>query len=258
MNLLGQVALVTGGGRGIGAACARVLSGAGAKVAGAARTRALCDDVAAALVEAGGEAIAVAADVVDPASVRAMVDATTSRFGPIDILVNNAGAASSAPLAKIALEEWNRLFAVNATSAFLCTQAVFAGMLERKRGRIVNIASIAARTGDRYIAAYAAAKHAVLGLTRSAAAEAAPHGVTVNAVCPGYVDTDMTRESVRRIVEKTGLREDEALARLLENTPQRRLVTPEEVAHVVLMLCAAAGRGINGEAIGIDGGELRA
>lgn len=257
MSLAGKTALVTGAGRGIGAACAAALAREGARVVVVARTRAEIDAVVASLQLAGGAAFAINADVTDPASVTRAFEAAVAHFGPVDILVNNAGAASSAPIVRTTFDEWNRLFAVNATSAFLCTQAAFPSMIERKHGRVVNIASVAALRGDRYIAAYSAAKHAVLGLTRSAAAEGAPHGISVNAVCPGYADTEMTRESVRRIVAKTGLREDEALASILEHSSQRRLVTPEEVAHVVLMLCADGARSVNGEAITVDGGELR-
>jgi 3-hydroxybutyrate dehydrogenase len=256
MSFEGQAAIVTGGGRGIGAAIARSLAKAGARVLVVARTAEQVEKLAGALAREGSECASFAGDVTDPSEVQRMMDAARKRFGRVDILINNAGAATSAPLGKITLDEWNRMFTVNATSTFLCTQAVIPEMLQRKEGRIVNIASIAARTGGRYVAAYTAAKHAVLGFTRCAAAEAAGHGVTVNAVCPGYVDTDMTRESVRRISEKTGMSRDQALERILQETPQRRLITPEEVAHVVKMLCEKDARGINGQAIGIDGGEL--
>src|SRR5688572_16028578 len=215
MSLGGQVAVVTGGGRGIGAAIARSLAREGARILVAARTAEQVEKIAAELTKDGAEAKAFPADVTDPASIREMMDAARKGFGRVDILVNNAGASTSAPLAKTTLEEWNRIFAVNATSTFLCTQAALPGMMERKYGRIVNIASVAARTGGRYIAAYAAAKHAVLGFTRSVAAEAAEHGVTVNAVCPGYVDTEMTEESVQRISEKTGMSREDALERIL-------------------------------------------
>jgi NAD(P)-dependent dehydrogenase (short-subunit alcohol dehydrogenase family) len=159
---------------------------------------------------------------------------------------------------KLTLEEWNRLFAVNATGTFLCTRAFLPGMLERGRGRIVNVASVAALAGARYIAAYASSKHAVLGFTRCAAAEVAARGVTVNAVCPGYVDTSMTAESVARIARETGRTEAEARGSLLATNPQGRLIEPDEVAHAVLALCAEESRGINGQAIVIDGGGLLA
>jgi NAD(P)-dependent dehydrogenase (short-subunit alcohol dehydrogenase family) len=200
--------------------------------------------------------VALVADVTDAEAVREMMRAAAARLGPIDILVNNAGTATSAPLAKTTLEDWNRMFAVNATSAFLCTKEAIPGMVERGWGRVVNVASVAARTGGRYIAAYAASKHALLGLTRCVAAEVAAHGVTVNAVCPGYVDTDMTQASLERIAKRTGRSREDALAHILSHSPQGRLVTPEEVAAVVCALCADGARSINGEAIGMDGGEL--
>lgn len=256
MSLEGQTAIVTGGGRGIGAAIVTSLAREGVRVLVAARTAEQVEKIADTLAKEGRPAAPFVADVTDPVSVRKMMEAARKLFGGVDILVNNAGAATSAPLEKITLEEWNRMFAVNATSTFLCTQAALPEMIQRKHGRIVNIASVAARSGARYIAAYAAAKHAVLGFTRCIAAEAAASGVTVNVVCPGYVDTDMTKESVRRISEKTGMSREEALERILHHTPQRRLITPEEVAYVVKMLCEKEARGINGQAIGIDGGEL--
>lgn len=258
MKLAGRGAVVTGGGRGIGEAVARALAEAGAAVVVAARTTAEIEAAAEGLRADGHRAWAVACDVTDEESVEALEREAGERFRKdgidVDILVNNAGLAGSAPLHRLTLEEWNRTFAVNATGTFLCTRAFLPSMVERGRGRIVNVASVAALHGARYISAYAAAKHAVLGFTRSVAAEAAPAGVTVNAVCPGYVDTGMTRESVARIVRKTGRSEAEALDALLAGSPQRRLIEPAEVAHVVLSLCAEEAKGINGQAIVIDGG----
>jgi NAD(P)-dependent dehydrogenase (short-subunit alcohol dehydrogenase family) len=170
--------------------------------------------------------------------------------------VNNAGVAHSAPVARTELEDWNRMLAVNATGTFLCTRAFLPGMVEGGWGRVVNVASVAGLAGARYIAAYAASKHAVIGLTRCAAAEVADRGVTVNAVCPGYVDTPMTTESLQRISEKTGMSAEEALETILAHTPQGRLIAPDEVAHAVLSLCEEGARGINGQSIVIDGGEL--
>lgn len=244
-----SVAVVTGGGRGIGAAVARVLAARGDTVWVAARSGGEVEAVAKAI---GGKAHLV--DVSDPASVQALKTAV----GEADILVNNAGVAHSAPLPKITIEDWNRLFAVNATGTMLCTQAFLPGMVERKRGRVVNIASIAGITAGRYIAAYAASKHAVLGFTRSVAAEVAASGVTINAVCPSYVDTAMTKESIARIVEKTGKTADEARNAILSHTPQGRMITPEEVADTVLWLCGDGARGVNGQAIVLDGGGHRA
>ena len=179
-----------------------------------------------------------------------------ARLGAVDILVNNAGVAPSAPLRSITLESWNRTFAVNTTGTFLCTQAFVPGMVERGWGRVVNVASIAARAGASYIATYAASKHAVLGFTRSIAAELAPSGVTINAVCPGYVDTGMTEESVARIVAKTGISREKAAAAILATSPQRRLLEPAEVAYLVVSLCHPLAKGVNGQALVVDGGSI--
>jgi len=247
VTLAGRVALVTGGGRGIGAAVARALAVAGARVMAAARHPVPLDGVAT-----------ERCDVTQPGDVTALVRATTERLGPVDILVNNAGSASSAPVAKITLDEWHRLFAVNATGALLCTQAVLPGMRERRRGRIVNIASIAGLTGDKYIAAYSAAKHAVVGFTRSLAAELAGSGVTANVVCPGYVDTPLTDGTLDRIMERTHSTREAALHAVLEHSGQPRLVTADEVAACVLGLLSDGAAAINGQAIVLDAGALRA
>ena len=258
LSLKDKTAVVTGGGRGIGAAVARALAGAGAAVVIAARTQTQIDGVADELRAAGREAWPVVCDVADPESVSDMARMATEQLGHVDILVNNAGIAPSAPLHKITLDEWNRVLAVNVTGTFLCTQAFVPGMVERGWGRVVNVASIAGKTGAKYIAAYSASKHAVLGFTRSVAAEVAASGVTVNAVCPGYVDSDMTREAVDRIAGKAGLSREKALQSLLDMSPQKRLIEPEEVAHTVLWLCGDAARSVNGEAIVMDGGALLA
>ena len=258
MLLQDSRAVVTGGGRGIGAAVARALAEAGASVVVASRTESDIEQLASKLRAEGHQAWSVVCDVSDPQSIHELAISATDRLERVDILVNAAGIASSAPLHKLTLEDWNRVIAVNATGTFLCTQAFISGMVERKWGRVVNVASVAGLTGMRYIAAYSASKHAVIGFTRCAAAEVAQHGVTVNAVCPGFVDTDMTAESLDRIVESTGISRDEALAAILDTTPQRRLFEPEEVAHAVLSLCDEKAKGINGQAIVLDGGGLLA
>lgn len=249
----GSVAVITGGGQGIGAAIARALAAEGAAIVVAARNLDRIKAVAEAIEAAGGKARAVRCDVTDPSSVRSLASAASRLGAAVDILVNNAGMAHSAPLPKITFEDWNRVFAVNATGTFLCTQAFVPGMLERGRGSVVNVASIAGLAGGRYIAAYAAAKHAVIGFTRSVAAELEGTGVICNAVCPGYVDTAMTDESVARVVAKTGKSAHDALAAMLAASEQKRLITPDEVAHAVLRLCDPDGKRPNGTAVKLTG-----
>jgi 3-hydroxybutyrate dehydrogenase len=254
----GKVALVTGGGRGIGAEIARSLARDGASVAVSARTESEVRKVVEEVTAAGGRAQYFIADLSQPDQAAPLVNKVQKALGPIDFLINNAGIAGSAPVVKQSLDEWNRIFAVNVTATFLCTQAALPKMIERGSGRIVNIASVAARFGARYIAAYAASKHAVLGFTRCVAAEVAANGITANAVCPGFVDTEMVSSSVTRIVEKTGLSSDQALDTIKGQSPQKRLLTTSEVAAMVTLLCSEEGRGINGQALVMDGGGLLA
>jgi NAD(P)-dependent dehydrogenase (short-subunit alcohol dehydrogenase family) len=254
----GRVAVVTGAGRGIGAATARALANAGLGVVLAARSREQVERRAAEIIATGAPARAVVCDVTSESSVTALAR-EASALGPVSVLVNNAGAAGSMPLGRTTLEEWNRLMAVNATGAFLCTRALLPGMLERQWGRVVNVASTAGLGGGKYLAAYSAAKHALVGLTRSVAAEVAGTGVTVNAVCPGFVDTEMTAETVSRIVAKTGRTHDEALAAALASAGQPRLITVDEVAAAVVSLVADTGvRPANGEALVLDGRDAGA
>ena len=249
----GRVAVVTGGGRGIGAATARALADAGLSVVVAARNRDQIERRSAELTALGHRAKAVVCDVTSEASVLALAREAAD-LGPVAVLVNNAGAAGSTPLVRTSLEEWNRLIAVNATGAFLCTRAFLPGMLEQQWGRVVNVASTAGLGGGKYLAAYSAAKHALMGLTRSAAAEVAGTGVTVNAVCPNFVDTEMTAETVGRIVAKTGRTREDALAAALASAGQTRLIPAVDVAAAVVSLAAADGaHPPNGEALILDG-----
>jgi 3-hydroxybutyrate dehydrogenase len=253
-GLAGRTALVTGGGRGIGRAVALDLAAAGVKVAVASRTRTEVDAIAG---EAGAGAIALTADVADPASVKAMFRDARAALGDIDILVNAAGVAPSAPLVRTTDEQWRQALEVNLSGPFYCLREAMPAMTARGWGRIVNIASIAGKTGAPYIAAYAASKHGLLGLTKVAALECAARGVTVNAVCPGYVDTAMTDESVQRVAEKTGMPAADVRKRLQDSSPQGRLYTTAEVSALVLFLCGDAASGINGQALNIDGGTAQ-
>ena len=256
--LEGRGAVVTGGGRGIGAATARALAEAGAAVVVAARSVEQIERTAADLRDLGHRAWAVPCDVTDPERVGALRATAEGHLGAVDILVNNAGVAHSAPLKAITLELWNQLFAVNVTGTFLCTQAFVPAMVQRGWGRVVNVASIAGKMGAPYISAYAATKHAVVGFTRAVAAEVAARGVTVNAVCPGYVDTDMTVESVARIAGKTGITSEQALEHMRRTSPQNRLFTAEEVAFLVLCACDPRAGGVNGQSLVLDGGAVQA
>lgn len=253
MTLEGRTAVVTGGGRGIGAAAAAALAEEGATVSVTARNMEQVVEVAARLRDRGREAYAFRCDVTIPMDVRDLALSAREAMGRVDILVNNAGTATSNPLGRITLDEWNHLMGVNATGTFLCTQAMMDGMVERHWGRVVNVASVAGLDGAPYVSAYTASKHAVVGFTRAVAAEVAGMGVTVNAVCPAYVDTPLTDETVTRIVRKTGMSESEALEAMLLQAGQSRLIEAEEVADEIVALCGEDAAAITGQAIVIDG-----
>ena len=249
----GRGAVVTGGGRGIGAAVARALSGAGAAVVVAARTSREIEKVASELRAQGAKAWAIVCDVTVEGSVLELGRESRRLLGTVDILVNNAGDSASAPLRKITLGDWERMLAVNVTGTFLCTREFAPEMAGRGWGRVVNVASVAGLEGAKYISHYSAAKHAVLGFTRSVALEFAGTGVTVNAVCPGYVDTPMTERTLANAESRAGVSRDEALASVLASAGQTRLVSAEEVATAVLDLCGGAS-GLNGQSIVLKAG----
>jgi NAD(P)-dependent dehydrogenase (short-subunit alcohol dehydrogenase family) len=253
-RLEGRHALVTGAARGIGAEIARRLAAEGASLTLLGRSRDTLQQLAEALPGAG-HGIAVA-DVTDAHVVAAAFGQARAARGPIAILVNNAGQAESAPFLKTSVELWQRMLAVNLTGSFICAQAALPDMLAAGRGRIVNIASTAGQKGYAYVSAYVAAKHGVIGLTRALALEVASKGVTVNAVCPGYTETDLLRESIANVVAKTGRSESQARADFATGNPQQRIVQPAEVADAVAWLCGDAAGSVTGQSISVSGGEV--
>lgn len=251
-KLSGRHALVTGGGRGIGRAVAAALSAAGATVTVLGRQKAALDDA----VAAGHAAGSIAADVTDPAAVEAGIKAAEAARGPFDILVANAGAASSAPFGKTDPAQFQKLFDLNVMGIVHAARAVLPGMVARKFGRIVAVASTAGLKGYPYVTAYCTTKHAVVGLVRSLAVETAKTGVTVNAICPGYTDTDLVRDSVASVTGKTGKSYDEVVAQYVKDVPMARLIRPEEVAAAVLYLCSTDAGAVTGTAMTVAGGEI--
>jgi len=257
-SLAGRVALVTGGSKGIGKAVALALATAGADVAVCARNPVDLEAVAEAVRSIGRRAFGAVCDVTDAEQVNRLPAAVGNALGPIDILVNSAGASESHKFAGHPDDLWSRMLEINLTSVYRVCKAVVPGMMERKWGRIITIASVSSKVGARYVAAYVASKHGVLGLMRALAVELNPYHITVNAICPGYVDTSMTDANVANMVARTGKSESE-LRKFLEGTnPQNRMITPEEVAAVAVMLAGESARGITAQAINVDGGMLTA
>ncbi len=244
--------MITGGGTGVGAAIAHRLAVAGASVTLAGRRREPLEETAATIP---GAAV-VQADVTDESAVADLFVAARAAHGPIELLVANAGAAESAPLKNTSLAQWDRMLAVNLTGSFLCAREAATDMLKTGQGRIVFVSSTAGLKGYPYVAAYCAAKHGVVGLTRALASELAKTGVTVNAVCPGFVETPLLADSIAKIVEKTGRDETEARNSLMTANPQGRFVQPDEVAGTVFWLCGTGSAAVTGQAISVSGGEV--
>jgi len=256
MSLEGQVALITGAGRGIGREIALQLSGAGARVVLAARSADALEDAAEAMRSRGGEALALPTDVADEAAVRALVAAVLERFGRIDVLVNNAGSSYVSNLVMSKADRWRGSFETNVFGAYLCTRGVLRPMIRARRGCIVNVSSVSGLVGAAYNSSYAASKAAMNGLTKSTAREVAGFGITANAICPWHVDTELAHETMGARGAMFGKSAEEYLAALAEESPQKRLITPEEIAALTLFLCSAGARGITGQTINVSGGAI--
>lgn len=251
--LHGRHAVVTGAARGIGRAVAVQLLAHGATVTLVGRDAAALREASAAL---GPRADDATADVTDGAAVQTCIDQVLAVHRRLDFLINNAGAAESAPIQRTDSALWQRMLDINLTGTYHCIRAALPALLQTGAGRIVNVASSAGQVGYPYVAAYCAAKHGVIGLTRALALELATKSVTVNAVCPGYTDTEIVRASITNIVARTGRSEADALATLVAHNPQRRLIRPEEVANAVLWLCLPGSDSVTGQSISVSGGEI--
>ena len=244
--------VITGGGSGIGASIAEALAKSGAKTTIMGRNYQRLQEKAEQLVQG----FAAEVDVTDEEKVNTAFQKAVQQHGVIDILINNAGNAISVPFEKMKAEQWNEMISLNLTGVFHCTQACLPAMKKQKWGRVINIASTAGLKAYAYVSAYCAAKHGVIGLTRSLALETANAGITVNAICPGYTETAITESAIENISLKTGRTKTEAREELLKHNPQKRFIQPEEIANTVLWLCQQEAASVTGQAISISGGEV--
>jgi NAD(P)-dependent dehydrogenase (short-subunit alcohol dehydrogenase family) len=257
-DLSGKTVLVTGGGRGIGRAIALAFAAQGSQVAITGRTQKALAAVEAEIQLCGSRAVSRTCDVTQKRDVEQLKQDIQSRLGTVQVLVNNVGIAPAAAFLEMEDSLWEEVLRVNLTGTYNCCKVFLPDMAASGWGRIINIASTVSKVAYSHIAAYTASKHGVLGLTRALAVEMAKSGVTVNAVCPGYVDSELTRDNARRMSEKTGKTVDEILAYFKSTSPQRRLIEPEEVAYVTLMLASESAKGVTGQSIHIDGGAVMA
>ena len=255
-GLGGKIVLVTGGSRGIGRAIALAFAAQGSHVVVTGRTQATLDAVAEEIHRLGGKALPLACDVTSKQDVEALKGKVTNQLGAVQILINNAGVAPAAGFLEMPDSLWEEVLRVNLTGTYNCCKVFLPEMIAAKWGRIINIASIVAKVAYSHTSAYTTSKHAVLGLTRALAIEMARAGVTVNAICPGYVETEMTLNNARLLAEKRGKKLEEALGLFKGSSPQNRLIAPEEVAELAVMLAAKSAAGITGQAINIDGGAV--
>jgi 3-hydroxybutyrate dehydrogenase len=254
--LAGRRTIVTGASRGIGRSIALAFAREGGNVALAARNADELERLASEIRDMGRQAVVLPCDVTDPEQVQTMVAGTLEQLGGLDVLVNNAGMAGSHKFVGHPDDLWHRTLALNMTSVYYVTKAAVPAMIEQRWGRVITIASVAGKVGQRYTAAYAASKHGVLGLTKAVALELAPFNITVNAVCPGWVNTPMTDATIANIVARTGMTGEQALASLTGMTPQRRLIEPDEVAEMAVFLARESSKGITGQALNVDGGSV--
>ena len=256
MSTVPRVALVTGGGRGIGRSIALALAEEGMDVAVSARSADQLESVALEIEQLGRRALALPCDVTDREAVFEAVAQAEQDLGPVDVLVNNAGITHSAKFLAVDLDTWQQVMDVNLNGAIYCIQATLPGMQQRGWGRIINVASMAGVRAIPYATPYVASKHALVGLTRGLALENIRRGVTVNAVCPGWVETEMSEKSVQAISENTGISHEQALQAVTSMNVQKRLLHPDEIAHVTRLLVGEAGRSITGQALVVDGGSV--